>query len=117
MTDPAATPSRIAAATALWQLGHAIVGHEVGDALMTRIAGVAEELAAEVADGPARRRPVEDMKRDLFAGPPDDLESESGRKLLIEGRAALDGVCFAEAEGLFIAIPIERFALDASRPT
>ena len=213
MTETAASPIRIAAATALRQLGHAIVGHEVDDALMTRVAGIAQDLAAEVADGPPRRRPVEEMKHDLFAGPPDDLESmdhfpdcvvsglanpmgiamrahrdgdeavsrvtlgaafegapgrahggvvaaifddtmgfvlsmqrtpaftgrltvtyraptplgeelefrarlreQTGRKLLIEGRALREGVCFAEAEGLFIAIPIERFALDASPP-
>jgi acyl-coenzyme A thioesterase PaaI-like protein len=214
VTEGAATPDRVAAATALRQLGHAIVGHEVEDALMARIARVAAELTVEVAGGPTRRRPVEDMKRDLFAGPPDDLESmdhfpdcvvsglanpmgiamrahrngdeavarvalgaafegapgrahggvvaaifddtmgfvlsmlrtpaftgrltvtyraptpvgeelefrarlreRSGRKLLIDGRALRDGACFAEAEGLFIAIPIERFALDAGRPT
>jgi acyl-coenzyme A thioesterase PaaI-like protein len=213
MTEQAATLSRIAAATALRQLGHAIVGHEVDEDVLARVARAAEELAAEVGGGPPRHRPVDDMKRDLFAGPPGDLESmdhfpdcvvsglanpmgiamrahrdgdeavarvtlgpafegapgrahggvvaavfddtmgfvlsmlrtpaftgrltvtyraptpvgeelefraqlreRSGRKLVIEGRALREGVCLAEAEGLFIAIPIERFALGTDRP-
>lgn len=211
MSESAATPVRIAAATALRQLGHALVGHEVDDELMARICRAAEELAAEVGGGPIRSRPVDEMKRDLFAGPPDDLErmdhfpdcvvsglanpmgiamrahregdeavarvtlgpafegapgrahggvvaavfddtmgfvlsmlrtpaftgrltvsyraptpvgeelefrarlrSRHGRKLLIEGRALRKGVRIANAEGLFIAMPLDRFGLGAT---
>jgi acyl-coenzyme A thioesterase PaaI-like protein len=37
------------------------------------------------------------------------LRRRDGRKLLIEGEARHEGALVAEAEGLFIAIPIERF--------
>lgn len=208
MSRAAVTPNRIAAATMLRELGHALVGHEVEDDVLALVARTAEQLLSEVRSGPARSRPVEEMKRDLFAGPPEDLESmdhfpdcvvsglanpmgiamrahregdeavsrvtlgpafegapgrahggvvaavfddtmgfvlsmqrvpaftgrltvsyraptpvgeelefrarlrvREGRKLVIEGRALRNGDCLAEAEGLFIAIPIERFAL------
>ena len=41
------------------------------------------------------------------------LKSRSGRKLVVVGEANWDGQRVAEAEGLFIAIPIERFGLGA----
>lgn len=213
MAEPAATAARIAAATALRRLGHALVAHEVDDELMARICRGAEELSVEIDKGPPRSRPVEDMKRDLFAGPPDELgsmdhfpdcvvsglanpmgiamrahregdeavsrvtlgpafegapgrahggvvaavfddtmgfvlsmlrtpaftgrltvsyraptpvgeelefrarlRSRHGRKLLIEGRALHKGVRIADAEGLFIAIPLEHFGLGAGGP-
>ena len=37
------------------------------------------------------------------------LQRQDGRKLWIEGEATVDGDRFAEAEGLFIAVPAEHF--------
>ena len=37
------------------------------------------------------------------------LRERDGRKLWIDGEAIADGVRFAEADGLFIAIPLEQF--------
>ena len=37
------------------------------------------------------------------------IRERNGRKLVITGAAHHGGACIAEAEGLFIAIPPERF--------
>lgn len=71
----AATPARVEAATALRRLGHALVSHEVDDDVLERMAHVASELASELGSGAARSRPVDDMKRRLYATPPADGES------------------------------------------
>jgi len=201
-----ASPARLAAATALRRLGHALVGHDVADEVLWRVASAAEELLPELEAAPGRQRPLDDMKRYLFARPPADGESmdhfpdcvvsglanpmgiairaerqgddavarvrlgaafegapgrahggvvaaifddtmgfvltmqqtpaftarlgisylaptpmheeiefrarireRNGRKLVITGAAHHGGACIAEAEGLFIAIPPERF--------
>lgn len=39
------------------------------------------------------------------------LRERNGRKIVIDSWALRDGECLAESEGLFIAIPIEHFAL------
>ena len=203
---PAATPSRIACATALRQLGHAIVGHAVGDRVLEEVSGFVEGVLPTIRKAPSRSRPVYDMKRRLFDAAPRDgqslehypdcivsgpanpmgvaltchregddavasvalgaafegapgrahggvvaavfddvmgfvlsmqrtpaytgrltvsylaptplvtelefrarLRERSGRKLWIEGEATAQGDRFAEAEGLFISIPAERF--------
>ena len=43
------------------------------------------------------------------------LRRKEGRKLWIEGEATVDGERFAEAEGLFIAIPAEQFCTTDDR--
>lgn len=204
--DPAASPSRIACATALRQLGHSIVAHGVDDAVLDRISSFVREVASAIDGAPPRSRPVDDMKRRLFDDVPQDghslehypdcivsgpanpmgialtchrerddavasvtlgaafegapgrahggivaavfddvmgfvlsmlrtpaytgrltvsylaptplvtrlefrarLRERDGRKLWIEGEATVNGCRFAEAEGLFIAIPVEQF--------
>lgn len=178
--DPAASHSRIACATALRQLGHAIVGHAVDDAVLDRVRGFVDDVLPAFDGAPPRSRPVDDMKRRLFDVAPQDGESlehypdcivsgpanpmgialschragddavasvrfgaafegapgrahggivaavfddvidfdlefrarlreRDGRKLWIDGEAIADGVRFAEADGLFIAIPLEQF--------
>lgn len=204
--DPAASHSRIACATALRELGHAIVGHAVDDAVLDRVRGFVDDVLPAFDGAPPRSRPVDDMKRRLFDVAPQDGESlehypdcivsgpanpmgialschragddavasvrfgaafegapgrahggmvaavfddvmgfvlsmlstpaytgrltvsylaptplgvdlefrarlreRDGRKLWIDGEAIADGVRFAEADGLFIAIPLEQF--------
>lgn len=206
-----ASASRIAAATALRRLGHAIVGHQVPDAVFDRVTEAIDQLLPTIEAGAPRSRPVDDMKRRLFESPPPDggsmdhfpdcvvsgqanpmgiaitvhregrdavatvnlgaafegapqrahggivasifddtmgfvlsmeqtpaftgrlsvsylaptplgveitfrsrLRERNGRKLLIEGEALHGETRFAEAEGLFIAIPQERFGQGAT---
>jgi acyl-coenzyme A thioesterase PaaI-like protein len=210
--DIHASPSRIAAATALRRLGHAFVGHQIPDALLDRVTERVLALLPEIESGAARSRPVDDMKRRLFESPPEDggsmdhfpdcvvsgqanpmgiaitvhrdgddavatvnlgaafegapqrahggivasifddtmgfvlsmvqtpaftgrltvsylaptplgveitfrsrLRDRDGRKLFIEGEALHGTTRFAEAEGLFISIPSDRFAAGAPR--
>jgi len=202
----AASPSRVACATAIRRLGHGVVGHVVDDVLLDRIAGFVEEILPPIEQGPPRGRPADDMKRRMFETAPEDgqslehypdcivsgpanpmgialtcrregveavasvtlgaafegapgrahggvvaavfddvmgfvlsmvqtpaytgrltvsylaptplatplefrahVRSREGRKLWIAGEARVGGERFAEAEGLFIAIPLERF--------
>lgn len=204
--DPAASASRIACATALRELGHAIVGHAVDDAVLERVRALVDEVMPEVVCAAPRSRPVEDMKRRAFGTAPEDggtlehypdcivsgpanpmgvaltcrragddavasvtlgaafegapgrahggivaavfddvmgfvlsmlstpaytgrltvsyleptplgtelqfrsrLRQRDGRKIWIEGEATVGGERFAEAEGLFIAVPADRF--------
>jgi acyl-coenzyme A thioesterase PaaI-like protein len=64
----------VAAATALRDLGHALVGHQVDDAVLWDVAEAAQKLVATVKSGAPRSRPVDDMKRRLFESPPADGE-------------------------------------------
>ncbi len=208
--DPVASPERIATATALRAIGHAIVGHHVDDEAFARLRAEVERFLAEIEHNPSRSRPVADMKRHLFEAPPPDggtmehypdcvvsgpanpmgvaitahregdeavatvalgaafegapgrahggivaavfddvlgfvlsmletpaftgrlsvsylaptplgrplefrarLVQRHGRKITIEGEARDGETCFARAEGLFISIPPERFAVGA----
>lgn len=201
-----ASPSRVACATALRELGHSIVGHAVDDDVFDRITSFVRDVLPDVESARLRSRPVDDMKRRLFEVPPLDghslehypdcvvsgpanpmgmaitchrdsddavaqvsfgaafegapgrahggivaavfddvmgfvlsmlqtpaytgrltvsylaptplavdlefrarLRLRDGRKLWIEGEAIVAGTRFAEAEGLFIAIPYEEF--------
>ena len=73
MTTPIAgevSPARIAAAAALRRLGHAIVGHQVDDAVLARLTAAVEEVLPEIERGAPRSRPVDDLKRRLFETPP-----------------------------------------------
>ncbi len=70
-----ASDARLAAADALRQLGHALVGHEVDDATFASIERWARDLLPTIEAGANRSRPVDDMKRRLFDDPPADGES------------------------------------------
>lgn len=205
-TSEAITASRVACATSLRQLSHAIVGHGVGDDMLDQITEFVGDLLPEIESMPTRSRPVDDMKRRLFGKTPGDgegmehypdcvvsgpanpmglavtchregddavaqvsfgpafegapgrahggmvaavfddvmsfvlsmlrtpaytgrltvsylaptplgielefrarLREQEGRKLWIEGMATSDGETFAESEGLFISVPLDRF--------
>src|SRR2546421_9828458 len=69
------SPAREDAARALRRLGHAIVGHQVDDAVFARLTASIEAVLPEVEAGAPRSRPVDDMKRRLFESPPGDGES------------------------------------------
>ncbi len=64
------SPARLAAAEALRRLGHAVVGHQVDDALLGRIAEAVDGILPEIEAGARRVRPVEDMKRSIFENRP-----------------------------------------------
>lgn len=70
--EPVATAERIATATALRALGHAIVGHHVDDEALAGLRRHVEEFLSEIGQNPSRSRPVADMKRHLFDAPPPD---------------------------------------------
>jgi acyl-coenzyme A thioesterase PaaI-like protein len=69
-----ASPSRIACADALRNLGHSIVGHAVGDDLLDEIAAFVRQRTADVDAGPARSRPTHDLKRRMYEDAPPDGE-------------------------------------------
>lgn len=71
----AVSPSRIACATALRELGHAIVGRSVTDDVLDRITGLVRDVLLDVDSAPPRSRPVDDMKRRLFEVAPLDGDS------------------------------------------
>ncbi|MGE0141619.1 MAG: hypothetical protein AB7R77_27790, partial [Ilumatobacteraceae bacterium] len=71
----AASPSRVACATAIRRLGHGVVGHVVDDVLLDRIAGFVEEILPTIEQGPPRARPADDMKRRMFETAPEDGQS------------------------------------------
>jgi acyl-coenzyme A thioesterase PaaI-like protein len=52
-----------------------LVGHEVDDGVLRRIAAAAAELLPVVEAGARRSRPVDDMKRRMFDAPPGDGDS------------------------------------------
>lgn len=70
--DGVASPARLAAATSLRRLGHAIVAHDVADDLLERLASVVDDVIAEVEAAPSRERPVGSMKRRRFDHVPAD---------------------------------------------
>jgi len=71
-SDPTASASRIACATALRELGHALVGHAVDDAVLERVRAMVLEVLPDVVNAAPRSRPIEDMKRRLFEAAPED---------------------------------------------
>ncbi len=73
--DPAASPSRIACATALRRLGHAIVGRAADDAVLDRIRSFVDDVLPAIEVAAPRSRPVDDMKRRLFGLSPLDGQS------------------------------------------
>ena len=70
--DTGAHGPRIRAASALRELGHALVGHDVDETVLDEIATFAERTARSVVTGTSRHRPVEAMKAELWADPPPD---------------------------------------------
>jgi acyl-coenzyme A thioesterase PaaI-like protein len=64
--------ARLAAASALRRLGNAIVGHQVDDTLLERIAQAASEILPEIEAGQPRVRDVEHMKRSVFGTRPEE---------------------------------------------
>lgn len=76
------------AARALRRLGHAIVGHQVDDDLLTRIASAAESLLPEIEAGDARIRLIKEMKRSTFGfAPIEDGALEHFPECIVSGRA------------------------------
>lgn len=63
---------RRAAAAAMRRLGHAMVAHDTDTDLLRRIAAQAAATAEIVEAGPRRRRPVVDLKRQMWESPPPD---------------------------------------------
>lgn len=68
----AASGPRIAAATALRELGHSLVAHDVDDDAFEHITATVLGLLAEVEAAPARVRAPLDMVRAIFDTPPPD---------------------------------------------
>ncbi|HUG83970.1 MAG TPA: hypothetical protein VMM13_05370, partial [Euzebya sp.] len=60
---------RRAAAAAMRRLGHAMVAHDTDTDLLRRIAARAAATAEIVEAGPRRRRPVVDLKRQMWESP------------------------------------------------
>jgi acyl-coenzyme A thioesterase PaaI-like protein len=52
------------------RLGHAIVGHDIDDAVFDQMRSTVEGLLAQVEASPVRQRPTLNMDRDLFVVPP-----------------------------------------------
>lgn len=71
-TTGPATASRIACATALRELGHAIVGHDADDQLLDRITAFVSEIGGELDSAPSRSRPIGDLKHRLYDEAPAD---------------------------------------------
>src|SRR6056297_1266501 len=60
------TAPRAQAAATVRRLGHALMGHEVDDELLARVAEVVTELAVEAESSGARTRDVEALTRRMF---------------------------------------------------
>jgi acyl-coenzyme A thioesterase PaaI-like protein len=69
------TTPRDDAAAALRRLGHALVGHECDEAMLRRIAELAERTAVEVEQNTPRSRPIASMKKRLWEKPTEDGEA------------------------------------------
>ncbi len=67
-----ASPSRIACAAALRDLGHAIVGHAVDDNLLDEIASFVRARTEVIDTAAARSRPTHDLKRRMYQDAPAD---------------------------------------------
>lgn len=69
-----ASPSRIECASALRDLGHAIVGHAVDDETLDEIAAFVRTRTEVIDAAPDRSRPTHDLKRRMFDDAPADGE-------------------------------------------
>jgi acyl-coenzyme A thioesterase PaaI-like protein len=67
-----ALAARLEAAAALRQLGHAIVAHDVDDALFARVSAQVTDLTADVEATPDRVRTPVEMVHAVFVVPPPD---------------------------------------------
>ncbi len=73
--DPAASPLRVSAArlraaTALRQLGHALVAHDAAQDDLAALAEWADDVRRRIEATPKRQRPIGAMKTAQFFGPP-----------------------------------------------
>jgi acyl-coenzyme A thioesterase PaaI-like protein len=71
VTEPD-TDARVALATALRELGQALVSREVPDAVLESITPSVASALASVSSYPVRRRPDDGMRRDVLEGTPAD---------------------------------------------
>ena len=99
------SPARLEAAAVLRRLGHAIVGHEVGDELFERVTATASGLLSDIEASPPRRRPTLNMSRDLFVVPP----PEGG----VRGSHFTDCIVTGPANPMGVAARIRRDGDDA----
>jgi acyl-coenzyme A thioesterase PaaI-like protein len=84
---PGTAADRIAAATALRELGHLLVGREVSAAMLEQVVEGASAWADEIDRTAPRRRPDDGMARDLAARPDDGDEIEHFADCPISGAA------------------------------
>ncbi|MDA8294218.1 MAG: PaaI family thioesterase [Actinomycetota bacterium] len=82
-----ASPERLAAATSLRRLGHAVVAHEAPDALLERVAVTADRLLVDVEAAPPRERPVGSMSRRFEAAPADGAVLDHFPDCVVSGHA------------------------------
>lgn len=88
-----ADSARDRAAAVLRQLGHALVGRDVPDELLERVAATAESHLAEAEARPPRERPVEELKRQLWQhSPPDGAPMSHFPECVVSGRANPMGI-------------------------
>jgi acyl-coenzyme A thioesterase PaaI-like protein len=71
VTEPD-TDARVALATALRELGQALVSRDVPDAVLESITPSVASALASVSSYPVRRRPDDGMRRDVLEGTPAD---------------------------------------------
>jgi acyl-coenzyme A thioesterase PaaI-like protein len=64
--------ARVAMATALRELGHALVSHDVPDAVLESLTPAIAAALDSVSSYPARSRPEDGMRQDVFAVTPAD---------------------------------------------
>jgi acyl-coenzyme A thioesterase PaaI-like protein len=67
---PGSGPGRLALASVMRRLGHAIVGHDMGDDELGLMTATVEQLLAQVEAAPPRVRPMLTMNSELFVVPP-----------------------------------------------
>jgi len=68
---------RARAAAALRRLGHAMMGHEVDEALLDEVARAANRVAADLETQPPRQRDLLELKRRMF-----DVEVADGQEVV-----------------------------------
>jgi acyl-coenzyme A thioesterase PaaI-like protein len=64
------SPARLSAADVMRRLGHAVVAHDVDDAVLMTMTSNLEDLLAQVDVSPSRQGPTVDMSGAVFAAPP-----------------------------------------------
>lgn len=98
MTDvePAeASEARIECATALRELGHAIVGHAIDDAVFREMTDAIRGFIPAIEGRPPRARPTDDMKVRYFNEPPDGAGMSHYADCVVSGPANPMGIAIA----------------------